>query len=203
MFQKTTLGGKLSENQLTLLNENYEVLFNTKEELPNSQIIDKLINKALSNDNLEEIDELKQQVQVFVTVRSELENKVNEYEAKNEELENLNRVRIGQISKQKEILEKYVEQAKQTPDHDQENEFTFIPKWLYSVLLENINSEKIQNFYNSLKNKDLYKPLNSDNEKENVINLLLNHFLLRMAKGYPQPQLKDSKKIIYEAFKTK
>ncbi len=203
MFQKTTLGGKLSENQLTLLNENYEVLFNTKEELPNSQIIDKLINKALSNDNLKEIDELKQQVQVFVTVRSELENKVNEYEAKNEELENLNRVRIGQISKQKEILEKYVEQAKQTPDHDQENEFTFIPKWLYSVLLENINSEKIQNFYNSLKNKDLYKPLNSDNEKENVINLLLNHFLLRMAKGYPQPQLKDSKKIIYEAFKTK
>ncbi len=132
MFTKKTLGGQLPEDLILKINENYFDLFETNEELTSLQMIEKLVNKALTSE----------------------------------------------IS----------------------NDFKNLIGGLYSVLLENTKAKNIREFYNSFTNKELIKPIDTENDTENVINLLRNAYIVRMLKGRYQPQI-TNRETIYSALK--
>jgi len=189
MFNKTTLGGKLPDAIIELLNSNYETLFETTEELTTVQIIEKLINKALQKPSSNDADKETIRVQnlkmnEILETQNLLVSEANLLKLENETLQ-------SRLLRNKEVFQKYVENTKIN---------SFIPGWLESILTKNTQNKEIINFYNSFKNKELIKPIDSENKEMNVVNLLLNHYIVRMLKGKYQPQITTQNEIL-TAFK--
>lgn len=171
MFTKKTLGGNLPDNLINLINDNYQNLFETTDELTSLQMIEMLINKAL--------------------------------QAKNETINLLeeNKILLQKIEKYKTIFQKYIStKSSQISELQNKNFVDLIGKEFYNLLVENTKAKSIKEFYASFTNKDLIKKIDSENEMQNVVNLLRNAYMIRMLKGRYQPQI-TSREQIYNAFK--
>jgi len=171
MFTKKTLGGNLPDNLINLINDNYQNLFETTNELTSLQMIEMLVNKAL--------------------------------QAKNETINLLeeNKILLQKIEKYKTIFQKYIStKSSQISELQNKNFVDLIGKEFYNLLVENTKAKSIKEFYASFTNKDLIKKIDSENEMQNVVNLLRNAYMIRMLKGRYQPQI-TSREQIYNAFK--
>ncbi len=159
MLTKNNLSGRLPQELINKINENFEFLFDKNEELSNSQIIESLVNKALSTNN------------------NETDKVLNELQEENE------------------LLKSKIENSKTS--NNQVN--TLIPEFFKPVLEQHLDFEKLKKFYAK---KDWALNLNTDNEDENMINLLINFFSNKMFGEVPQPELSNRRKMVKEAFET-
>lgn len=172
MFTKKTLGGQLPEELIAKINENYFDLFATNDEITSFQIINSLINKALQKNDV-----------------SEFQSKINLIENENLDLINQNEILKQQVERYKNIFKKYINQkSNQISELEGKSLMKLIGQEMYFILLKNTQSKTIIDFYNSFKNKELIKPIDTQNELTNVVNLLKNAYLIRILKGKYQPQ---------------